>query len=344
MTLRSVSRLGLSVAAAVPIPVVSRQLLRNRGVIFMLHRFRDPDRRVVGHDPEHLRRSLAYLRRHGYEVVALDELLRRLVDGEARGAIAFTIDDGYLDQATVAAPVFAEFGCPVTTFVTTGFLDGTMWFWWDRVAFAFAQTTARAFSGRIAEDEVLYGWRDAAERQQAADDFVARCKTVPDDEKERAIAELASETCVSLPATPPPEYAPMSWEDLRRCERRGMSFAPHTVTHPVLARVGEGRSAWEIAESWRRLQTEAAAPLPIFCYPNGQPGDFGSREYRAIADAGMVGAVIGAPGYAGGWPVTGVADGRFQLRRFALPDDVPTMAQYVSGLERLKHAILRRPD
>ena len=53
-------------------------------------------------------------------------------------AVAFTIDDGYVEQATVAAPVFAEFDCPVTTFVTSGFLDRALWFWWDQIEYVFA--------------------------------------------------------------------------------------------------------------------------------------------------------------------------------------------------------------
>ena len=34
------------------------------------------------------------------------------------GAVVFTMDDGYFDQATVGGAIFAEFDCPVTTFVS----------------------------------------------------------------------------------------------------------------------------------------------------------------------------------------------------------------------------------
>src|SRR5262245_38025762 len=142
MVARFVKRLGLAAVNAVNIPALSRRLLRDRGVIFMLHRFRDPDLGVDGHDPRVLRRALDYLRRHRYELVSLMDLLKRLKNRSQppRGAIAFTFDDGYQDQATIGAGIFSEFDCPVTTFVTTGFVDRTMWFWWDRIQYVFRET------------------------------------------------------------------------------------------------------------------------------------------------------------------------------------------------------------
>src|ERR1700687_2210294 len=110
---------------------------RGLAVVFMLHRFRDKERRVGGHAPDSVRSGLEYLRREHYELLPLDEIFRRLA-GDGTGlarAIAFTMDDGYLDQAEIGASLFAEFDCPVTTFVSTGFLDRQVWLWWDRVEY-----------------------------------------------------------------------------------------------------------------------------------------------------------------------------------------------------------------
>jgi peptidoglycan/xylan/chitin deacetylase (PgdA/CDA1 family) len=80
---------------------------------------------VEGLDPAVLEKRLSYLRRHGYELVGLEELFRRLAGEGAplRRVVAFTIDDGYLEHATIAASLFARYDCPVTTFVATGFVD-----------------------------------------------------------------------------------------------------------------------------------------------------------------------------------------------------------------------------
>ena len=116
-----------------------RPLMSGRATIFMLHRFRCADAGVRGHDPAFVRAALEYLRANRYELVSLRELYARMARDAmpVRRAVAFTIDDGYFDHAEVAAPIFAAFDCPVTTFVTTGFLDGHLWFWWDQIEYVF---------------------------------------------------------------------------------------------------------------------------------------------------------------------------------------------------------------
>lgn len=344
--LNTAKRFGLTVAAAIGSPALGRRLLRGRAVIFMLHRFANSECGVSGHSPERLRRSLEYLRRRRFELVSLESLLRGLAapSGSGGGAVAFTIDDGYLDQATVGAPIFAEFDCPVTTFVTTGFLDGKMWFWWDRIRYVFEKTQRRSLRVPVGGQTCEYAWTHDGERNAAVDSLVNRCKTIPDTEKLRVMDDLAAQADLTMPSAPPPEYRPMTWDDVRRCERRGMSFGPHTVTHPILARTHDRQAETEITESWRRLREEAASPVPVFCYPNGKPGDYGLREYQILAKAGLIGAVVGRPGYVESREhlTTGTTDTRFQIPRFSWPEDVPTVAQYVSGLERLKGLLLGR--
>ena len=121
-----------------------------------------------------------------------------------------------------------------------------------------------------------------------------------------------------------------------------MSFGPHTVTHPVLARAGDRQAEHEIVESWRRLREEARAAVPFFCYPNGQPGDYGSREMAVLERAGLLGSVIGTADYADTKTLRRGGRERFQIPRFSWPDDIARLAQCVSGLERLKQLVLRR--
>ena len=76
-------------------------------------------------------------------------------------------------------------------------------------------------------------------------------------------------------------------------------------------------------------------------YPNGGWGDFGDREIEVLRRLGFMGAVVGEPGYATSLEFGHGQDDRFKVRRFGLPDDLPHMIQYVSGVERFKQ-ILRR--
>ncbi|HSN99588.1 MAG TPA: polysaccharide deacetylase family protein [Candidatus Nanopelagicales bacterium] len=321
-------------------------LMRDRAAIFMLHRFSDPERGIRGEDePEALRQALAFLRRERFQLLSLEEVFRRL-GGEGpplERAVAFTLDDGTIDQALVAAPIFAEFDCPATTFVVTGYLDGKLWLWWDKIEHVFEATDRRALRVTLGGEEIGYQWEDAAGRARAITDFTERCKRVADGEKHAAIERLAAEAGVELPALPPLRYAPMSWDDLRACEARGMSFGPHTVTHPILARTEDAQSEQEIQGSWERLSAEARRPVPIFCPPNGLVHDYGAREMVTLERLGLRGAVLASPPrYADAASFRSSPEARFRVPRVDFTDDLAYLARTVSGARRLREIVPRR--
>jgi peptidoglycan/xylan/chitin deacetylase (PgdA/CDA1 family) len=309
----------------------------------MLHRFRHAGMGIEGSEPADLRRGLEYLRRKRYDLVPLAEMFERLA-GQGRPldrAVAFTMDDGYQDQATVGAAIFAEYDCPVTTFVTTGFLDRRLWFWWDRIEHVFRHTRRRRLDVCLGSEPLSYRWNDAAERMMAQLDFIERCKEVSDGDKDAGIQDVAVQAEVDLPDRAPEQYAPMSWEQLRRCEGRGMSFGPHTVTHPVLGRTSDDDAQREIAGSWARLGAEARQPVPVFCYPNGRWRDFSPREITTLRGLRFAGALVGEPGYADVCSFRADGHGPFRVRRFHFPEALADLVQLVSGVERFKQ-ILRR--
>src|ERR1700686_382207 len=146
--------------------------MKGRAAIFMLHRFRDPDLGTEGHDPALLRNVLIHLRKKHYHLLSLEEPFRRwMAEENLERVVVFTIDDGHLEHATVAAPIFAEFDCPVTTFAATGFLDGRLWCWWDQITYVFAHTERRSVSLALAGVELNYHWQDEDSRRRAHEDF-----------------------------------------------------------------------------------------------------------------------------------------------------------------------------
>jgi peptidoglycan/xylan/chitin deacetylase (PgdA/CDA1 family) len=234
--------------------------------------------------------------------------------------------------------VFAEFDCPVTTFVTSGFLDGALWFWWDRIEYVFHHTTRPALDVELNGLTLRYSRDPIMGYSEPQDDFTVRCKHVPESEKLEGIRRLATAAGVELPERPPIRYAPMSWDQVRTLEQRGMSFGPHTVTHPVLARATPDQSRQEIEQSWQRLTAEVVSPVPVFCYPNGQPQDYGDREISVLRALGFAGAVVGTPGYAGLQDFAR-PDGPFRVERFAYSDDIGELTRCASGFDRVTQLV-----
>lgn len=328
--------------ASAPMGHVLRALAPRRAAVLTYHRFATCDAAGVTAASD-LRATLAYLRRHRYRLTPLRELLdaSSSEDGTAdharlAGAVSVTVDDGYADFGDVAQPIFAEFDCPVTVFVSTGPVDGICWFWWDRVRVAVERS--RATQVRIdCEGASLSGsWDGAADtRRQQSDRFCETLKRLPTGVRDVVIAELLVALDVELPERPVGEFSAMSWDEIRRCERAGVTIGGHTVTHPVLARCDDARAAWEITEGLRRLRAECAGALDLFAYPNGAPLDFGDREAAILRASGIAWACTTCRGYV--TPTTfgnGADSARYRVPRFPDPVVRSTLARVVSGQAR----------
>jgi peptidoglycan/xylan/chitin deacetylase (PgdA/CDA1 family) len=326
------------------LPAVANTLSRLTGTgasIFMLHRFAAPDLGVAGHDVKALRRDLAYLRKQRYNPISLQDLFDKLRAGEPlKKAVAFTIDDGYFDHVQIGAPVFAEFDCPVTTYVATGFVDGKIWFWWDRLTYIFEGTRRTSLRAQLGTEEIDYPLGSAAERAAASRDLNGRFEDAGEQDRLDCIADLSREADVELPFRAPPRFAPLSWDEARAAEKRGMTFGPHTVTHPVLSSTPDAQSEFEIVESWNRLRAEVSRPVPIFCYPSGRPRDFGEREIATLHRLGFHGAVQGQNGESVRGAVFRASEtARFRVPRFPYQDRLLHVVQCVSGVETVKARI-----
>jgi peptidoglycan/xylan/chitin deacetylase (PgdA/CDA1 family) len=309
-----------------------------------MHRFAVPDLAVRGHDPKILAEQLEYVRRRRYRLMSMSELMNHLDEGipVEENAIVFTVDDGYADFAEVAAPVFAAYDCPVTVFVVTDFVSGRLWNWFDRVDWVFANADRPELAIDVLGERVCLRWTNSSDRERASDDFVERLKKVKDTLKEELIGSLEEFLDVEIPDRAPAQYRAMSWDQVRACARRGVTFGPHTVTHPILAQVGADRADYEITESWRAVAEATEAAVPVFCYPNGTPLDFSTREKASVARAGMSAALSTIDGSLES-SATGIAvPDRFALPRFAYSERRPTFVQIASGLEERKMRIRRR--
>ena len=308
--------------------------------IFMLHRFADSAYGNRGHSIEALRANLSFLRRHKVRLIGLPELLQDLDEQRSGSGVAFTVDDGYGDFARVAAPVFAEFDCPVTVFITTGFVDGGFWMWWDKIIWACIESRRSAVQLQIGGKPYAYTLDTSASRWAAAADLIQRFKRFPDAVMQRAIDDLLRAADVALPPDLPRMFLPMTWDDISRLGKQGVTFGPHTVTHPILSQVDDARSCAELEGSWQRLRAATASAIPVFCFPNGDYASFTDRERRTVKNMEMRACVLAEQHF------TTLAHAQparvgftTELPRYAYPDDVAQFRQIVTGLERMKRTL-----
>jgi peptidoglycan/xylan/chitin deacetylase (PgdA/CDA1 family) len=127
----------------------------------------------------------------------------------------------------------------------------------------------------------------------------------------------------------------MTWDIARQLERRGIQFAPHSVTHNLLSRLDDDKLQQEISDSWATLDRELLSPLKVFCYPTGRTGDYDARAINMLRDSGYLAAVTTTPDFV--MPVKGDADLLYSLPRFSLPNSMEDFIQCCTWIEYAKN-------
>jgi peptidoglycan/xylan/chitin deacetylase (PgdA/CDA1 family) len=301
--------------------------IRDCVTFVMLHRFAEPDYGLLGHERRAFKRVLEQLRRHRYAMLSVDEAVRRLMEGVDLPArsVVFTMDDGYRGALEQCADLFMAYDCPLTIFVSTGFIDGSCWLWWDQIEYICLTSSQKRLQQRWGAHTIELDLRDRRATILSLLHASEWCKTLPDDEKWQFIRSLARTAEVEIPDRAPPQYAPASWEELRALEKWGFSIGPHSVTHPVLPKTTDDKAQWEITESWRRVQQELTRPVPVFAYPNGS---YGSREVDLVSALQFRAAVTTRGAYASG----AVRSAPFEIPRFGYPELPEMLLMITSGL------------
>lgn len=250
--------------------------------------------------------------RRGFTVLPLREAAHRLREGSlpARAA-CLTFDDGYADNAEIALPILLRHGMHATFFVATGFLNGGR-MWNDTVI----ELLRRAPGPQLELDALGYGrfpLSCAEQRQAAILALLGKLKYLELGRRQREVARLCRHVGVALP-----DDLMMSDAQVRALHGAGMEIGAHTVRHPILARLDQAAARREMADGKRALETLIQAPVRLFAYPNGKPGQDYQGEHVAIArELGFEAAVSTS------WGAASRASDPHQLPRFTPWDRDP---------------------
>ncbi|HYS48295.1 MAG TPA: polysaccharide deacetylase family protein, partial [Xanthobacteraceae bacterium] len=107
------------------------------GAILTLHHVRPRRRqafqpnRLLEVTPSFLEAVIVRMRDAGIDLVSLDEMHRRLVEGNFKRRFAcLTFDDGYRDNLAYAYPILKKQAAPFAIYVPTSFPDRLGELWW----------------------------------------------------------------------------------------------------------------------------------------------------------------------------------------------------------------------
>lgn len=267
---------------------LARPLLSGAGAILMLHRVTAARISPLGLNchlavsPDFLDLLLCDLRRRGFALVGLDELIEALPSGRRR-MVAITADDGWLDNLTEALPVFEAHEAPFTVYVATGLAGGEVLPWWE----VLEELVARSDSVRLpaADGEEVLDCADPASKRAVAARLMKHVATEIAEEQQQAfLAALGAR------AAGPRRF--MNWDELRRLAGHRLAcLGAHTVHHYNLSRLPAETALREMEDSAAVIGAETGLRPRHFAYPYGYPAAVGAREVELARQAGFASAV-----------------------------------------------------
>jgi peptidoglycan/xylan/chitin deacetylase (PgdA/CDA1 family) len=228
----------------------------------------------------------------------------QLADGEVtphasgKPRLAFTFDDGWLDNACTAFPIAEKYNIPLAIFICSGLVGKQLPFWPERFMALWRAAEASGKSSReiftlLAEAR---GGRMAVPKNDRAqvDWALDTLKQMPREERERVLQKIEQLIGpASLPAAKDCPDATMSWNDIAALAESGVILGSHSESHQILPKIPAEEVQHEVSESKRAIAEQLKKECRFFSYPNG---DSSSSVRELVVQAGYELAFLNQPG------------------------------------------------
>jgi peptidoglycan/xylan/chitin deacetylase (PgdA/CDA1 family) len=274
---------------------------RGRGAVLMFHNVRPwrpptpgfAPNRLLEITPEFLDETLVLIKRMGFDIVTLDEALRRLSEGAARPFVALTFDDGYRDTVDFALPVLESHQAPFAVYVATGFAERSAGMWWLELE----EALRRADHIEIADGDlkVSLPTRTPPEKAEAFERIYWALRAGAETRLLRIVGMLAAQNGVDGAAIV--ASLCMDWTEVAALARHPLAtIGAHSISHRMLAKWPDDVARAEMAGSKARIEEQLGLPVRHFAYPVGDPTSAGAREFALARELGFASAVTTRPG------------------------------------------------
>ncbi|MBJ6137690.1 polysaccharide deacetylase family protein [Marinobacter litoralis] len=269
--------------------------------------------------------------KRSFNPISLSNLIELHEQGiTPKHAVAVTFDDGYSDFAEYAFPILQEEGIPATLFITTGFVNGDVWLWPDKIKFLLSKKSQIKIPSKLDDDIRLEEssislWKDISNY----------CLTLDNLVKEAYISDLFSLNDVCLPEYAPEGFEAVGWEQLNRfIEGGSVDIGSHTCTHPVLTRLSLSELRYELMFSKKSIYCNLGVDVSILCYPNGTKFDFNDKVKRELLNSGYKYGVAA-------YPTLDPLDDVLSVGRYSVDKDLERFTKTIFGISYVA-AMFRR--
>jgi peptidoglycan/xylan/chitin deacetylase (PgdA/CDA1 family) len=281
--------------------IALRSFVEGVGAILTLHHVRPPrpgrfqPNRLLEVTPRFLSRVVKGLRRSGVDLISLDEMHRRMTEGNfSRRFVCLTFDDGYRDTLQWAYPILKEAEVPFAVYVPTSFPDRLGELWWLALEAVIARNSriGLMIDGR----DCKFDCRTVAEKRALFDELYWWLRGRPTEAELRSVVRnLAAFYHVDIAAFC--NELCMSWTELAQLAADPLvTIGAHTVNHPMLAKLPKEAARSEIDLSRSVIEAALAVRPRHLSYPFGDRTSSAAREFDIAAELGFKTAVTTRPG------------------------------------------------
>jgi peptidoglycan/xylan/chitin deacetylase (PgdA/CDA1 family) len=278
-----------------------RPFLGGVGAILTLHHVRPPrpgrfqPNHLLEVTPAFLARVVRDLRRSGIELISLDEMHRRMTEGDfTRRFVCLTFDDGYRDNLQWAYPILKEAGVPFAVYVPTSFPDRLGELWWLVLEAVISRNNRIGLV--IDGHDRKFDCKTIAEKRALYDEIYWWLRSRPSEAEMRGILRnLAAYYHVDIAAFC--EELCMTWTEIAQLASDPLvTIGAHTVNHPALAKLSKDAVRSEMDLSRSVIEAALSVRPEHLSYPYGDRGSAAAREFEVAAELGFKTAVTTRPG------------------------------------------------
>ncbi|WP_201497178.1 polysaccharide deacetylase family protein [Psychrobacter arenosus] len=258
--------------------------------IFALHRVADFNPKSLTADlnvsPKFLENFIIELKQKGYDFISIDDLYNILVNQEdVKNKVLFTLDDGYLDNYTIAYPIFKRHQVPFTVYLTTNFADHKAILWW--------YSLERLILGHdeiVLSDGAKYSCLNAKQHREAFKHIRQRILDLNQSNLEEELNALFSNYQIDWLSDV--RSLAMDWDDVIELNKDDLAtIGGHTLGHPVISQLSDEQLYDEIVLSNQIITQRINSPVEHFAYPYGRKQHASHREFDLITSLGLKTAV-----------------------------------------------------
>ncbi len=211
-----------------------------------------------------------------FRVVPLPDIVREMKEkGRLENdSVAITFDDGYQSFYDLAFPLLRKYGFSATVFLPTGFINSHRMFWWDEllqiIFYAVPQGKSAPLLTPLIGEKLAQQFSSAGKslkrKKQFLESLEFHLRSIEDGQKKEKIRNL-KEILLPDQDVKSATLSTLTWDQVAKMVREGISFGSHTCSHLNLKFAPLGKVEQELAESKRIIEKKTGVRVDCFAYP-----------------------------------------------------------------------------